>query len=134
MLSEASTHDAAAAPVPDLVKLLALADRVSRLETCGGIGPGMLMSSLVAEAKEAMGNQGGGASAAPKPAPSFDKLPLASCNLSIEERAKWLNVLDPLIMYAGRPGDWGRESKLGVLTMRLMQARAEIVAIEGSGS
>ena len=60
------------------------------------------------------------------PAKTFDELQLASCSLSIEERARWINVLDPLLSYAGRPGDWGRESKLGLLTMRLMQVRAEL--------
>lgn len=130
-MSAVANPNAPAAPAPDLVKLLALAERVSGLETCGGLGPGMLLSSLVAEAREALDSNGGAADAAPKRAITFDQLPLASCSLSIEERAKWLNVLDPLIHYAGRPGDWGRESKLGVLTMRIMQARAEIVATEG---
>ena len=60
------------------------------------------------------------------PAKSFDDLPLASCAPSLEERARWINVLDPLLRYAGSPGDWGRESKLGQLTMRLMQVRAEL--------
>ncbi|GKT22546.1 hypothetical protein [Acidovorax sp. SUPP3334] len=57
---------------------------------------------------------------------TFDDLPLATCSLSIEERAKWINVLDPLLKYAGRPGDWGRESKLGLLTQRLLQVRQEL--------
>lgn len=62
----------------------------------------------------------------PPSAKSFNDLPLASCAPSLEERARWINVLDPLLKYAGSPGDWGRESKLGQLTMRLMQARAEL--------
>lgn len=57
---------------------------------------------------------------------TFDDLPLAECPLSIEERAKWINVLDPLLRYAGRPGDWGYGSKLGLLTQRLLQVRQEI--------
>lgn len=57
---------------------------------------------------------------------SFAALPLASTSPSLEERARWINVLDPLLRYAGRPGDWGRESKLGLLTMRLLQVRAEL--------
>lgn len=61
------------------------------------------------------------------PAKTFNELPLASSSLSLEERARWINVLDPLLSYAGRPGDWGRDSKLGQLTMRLMQVRAELV-------
>lgn len=64
--------------------------------------------------------------AAANPAAGFADLPLATCPLSLEERARWINVLDPLLRYAGRPGDWGRESKLGLLTMRLMQVRAEL--------
>ena len=35
-------------------------------------------------------------------------------------------MLDPLLKYAGRPGDWGRESKLGLLTQRLLQVRQEL--------
>lgn len=60
------------------------------------------------------------------PAKTFEALPLAVCPLSIEERARWINVLDPLLSYAGRPGDWGRTSKLGQLTMQLMQVRAAL--------
>ena len=61
---------------------------------------------------------------------TFEELPLATCSLSIEERAKWINVLDPLLKYAGRPGDWGRETKLGLLTQRLLQVRQELVQAE----
>lgn len=60
---------------------------------------------------------------------AFDDLPLAESPLSIEERAKWINVLDPLLRYAGRPGDWGRDSKLGLLTQRLLQVRQELVSV-----
>ncbi|GKT19758.1 hypothetical protein AVHY2522_23655 [Acidovorax sp. SUPP2522] len=56
----------------------------------------------------------------------FEGLPLATSRLSIEERARWINVLDPMLRYAGRPGDWGRESKLGLLTQRLLQVRQEL--------
>ncbi len=73
------------------------------------------------------------AAPAPKPAPTFEQLPLASCSLSPREAGRWLNVINPLLKYAGSPGDWGRESKLGVLTMRLMQARAELSAMESDG-
>ena len=125
---------AAEAPVPDLVKLLALAERITHLNAAvPSIGAGML-ASLIEDAHRALGQQGCKAVAAPQPASTFESLPLASCSLSIAERERWINVLDPLIKYAGRPGDWGRESKLGVLTMRLMQARAEIAATEGRES
>jgi len=60
----------------------------------------------------------------------FDELPLAATALSIEERARWIAVLDPLLAFAGSPGDWGYQSKLGVLTQRLHQIRAEIVSDE----
>lgn len=58
---------------------------------------------------------------------TFNELPMATCQLSIEERARWINVLDPLLKYAGSPGDWGYESKLGLLTMRLLEVRRELV-------
>lgn len=64
--------------------------------------------------------------AAASPAAGFADLPLATCPLSLEERARCINVLAPLLSYAGRPGDWGRKSKLGLLTMRLMQVRVEL--------
>ena len=60
------------------------------------------------------------------PSKTFDSLPLATCAPSLEERARWINVIDPLLKYAGRPGDWGRDSQLGLLTMRLMQVRAAL--------
>ena len=62
---------------------------------------------------------------APAPKP-FAQLPLAASPLSIEERAKWINVLDPLLKYAGSPGDWGYGSQLGLLTQRLLHVRQEI--------
>ncbi len=61
----------------------------------------------------------------PVPTP-FAQLPLATCSLSIEERVKWINVLDPLLKYAGSPGDWGYGSKLGLLTQRLQQVQQEL--------
>lgn len=51
---------------------------------------------------------------------------LASCGLSAHEYARWTQLLDPLIKYAGRPGDWGRETTLGLLTMRLLHARESL--------
>lgn len=59
---------------------------------------------------------------------TFDELPLAESELSIEERARWIAALDPLLKYAGSPGDWGYQSKLGVLTQKLYQIRSEIAA------
>lgn len=64
---------------------------------------------------------------------TFDDLPLTQTPLSLEEAAKWINVIDPLLKYAGSPGDWGYKSKLGILTQRLYEVRAQIVAAhEGS--
>ena len=60
------------------------------------------------------------------PAKAFKDLPLSESALSSEERAKWINVLDPLLKYAGAPGDWGYGSKLGQLIQVLTRARAEI--------
>lgn len=59
---------------------------------------------------------------------TFDELPLSESKLSFEERVRWFNVVDPLVKYAGRPGDWGHDSKLGVLTQRLLQVRAELLS------
>ncbi len=64
-------------------------------------------------------------------AQTYDEMPLSESPLSIEERARWIAVLDPLLKYAGSPGDWGYQSKLGVLTQKLHQARAEIVGAAG---
>jgi len=57
---------------------------------------------------------------------TFDELPLAGCELSIKNRVRWIAVLDPLLAYAGSPGDWGYLSKLGLLTKALYQVRAEL--------
>ena len=59
--------------------------------------------------------------------PAFKDCPLATCTLSIEERAKWLNVIDPMLSYGGSPGDWGYDSKLGRLLLVLREVRSEIV-------
>lgn len=56
----------------------------------------------------------------------FEDLPLSSTNLTMNEKAKWLLVLDPLLAYAGSPGDWGYNSKLGALIIRLHEVRDEI--------
>lgn len=60
-------------------------------------------------------------------APAFKDCPLATCTLSLEERAKWLGVIDPMLRYGGSPGDWGYDSKLGRLLLVLREVRAEIV-------
>jgi hypothetical protein len=65
---------------------------------------------------------------------TFDAMPLAASPLSIEERARWIAVLDPLLRYAGSPGDWGYESKLGILTKHLYSVRAQIVSGEDAAA
>lgn len=59
-------------------------------------------------------------------APSFEALPLAECPLSEEERARWISVLEPLLKYAGAPGDWGYSSQLGILTKHLHRVKAAL--------
>jgi hypothetical protein len=56
----------------------------------------------------------------------FHECPLAACELSPEERTRWLAVLDQLLKYAGSPGDWGYESKLGRLTLVARDLRRDI--------
>lgn len=58
----------------------------------------------------------------------YNELPLSETPLSMEERVRWVSVLDPLLKYAGSPGDWGYGSKLGVLTRHLYQLRTEIMS------
>lgn len=60
------------------------------------------------------------------PAKGFDALPLASYGPTREERCRWIAALDALLRYAGSPGDWGYESKLGQIITRLIQVRAEL--------
>jgi len=57
---------------------------------------------------------------------AFDELPLATSLLTIKERVRWIAVLDHLLAYAGSPGDWGYQSKLGLLTKTLYQVRTEL--------
>lgn len=59
---------------------------------------------------------------------------LAACGLSENEYARWTQLLDPLIKYAGRPGDWGRETMLGMLTMRMLQVRETIKRQRGGAA
>lgn len=56
----------------------------------------------------------------------FNECPLAERELSIEERARWSGVLDQLLKYAGAPGDWGYESKLGRLTLIARDLRRDL--------
>lgn len=58
---------------------------------------------------------------------NYSEMPLAACPLSGRERDTVLGHLDLLLRYLGAPGDWGYESKLGQMTIRLAELRNEIV-------
>ncbi len=58
---------------------------------------------------------------------NYNEMPIAACPLSDGERARMLMHLDQLLRYLGAPGDWGYESKLGLMTIRLSELRNEIV-------
>ena len=60
------------------------------------------------------------------PPQTFAGLPLAESALSHDECMRWLAVINPMLKYAGSPGDWGYESWLGRLTQHLYQLRAEL--------
>ena len=58
------------------------------------------------------------------------ELPISTHPLSASEKVRWLDALDALLRYAGAPGDWGYESKLGLTTDHLHKLRAEIRHLE----
>lgn len=58
---------------------------------------------------------------------NYSEMPVANCPLRDAERDTVLAHLDPLLRYLGAPGDWGYESKLGQMTIRLNELRNEIV-------
>lgn len=91
------------------------------------------MAATVAGADVCTTAPGAAPSPIPKLALTFDRLPLASCCLSPQEAGRWINVINPLLKYAGSPGDWGRDSKLGLLTIHLLQARAEMLSMAPEG-
>ena len=57
----------------------------------------------------------------------YSEMPITNSPLSDLERGKLLALLDSLLYYLGAPGDWGYESKLGQMTIRLSELRNEIV-------
>ncbi|WP_295377252.1 hypothetical protein [uncultured Pseudacidovorax sp.] len=59
---------------------------------------------------------------------AFDGLPLADQPLSFEDRVGWFGAIDQLLGFAGRPRDWGADSKLGVLVAQLLQVRADLLS------
>ena len=52
--------------------------------------------------------------------------PLCSSPLSSTEALQLESNLMPLLRYLGSPGDWGYETKLGRLTILLLELRVEI--------
>ena len=57
---------------------------------------------------------------------AYQDLPLSSSPLSHDEAVKIETLLDPLLRYLGSPGDWGYETKLGLMTLELKRLRSEI--------
>lgn len=57
---------------------------------------------------------------------NYSDMPLSTCPLNQSERERWLDVLSVILRYAGAPGDWGYESKLGMTTKHLIELRQEI--------
>ena len=60
----------------------------------------------------------------------FDNLPLASVVPSGEECEKLIAAMDPLLSATGSPGQWGYNTKLGVLTECLGSLRQVLFAIK----
>lgn len=60
-----------------------------------------------------------------RPLHPFDELPMPK--LSMEERVKILAALEPLVKYLGSPGDWGYSTKLGILTIKLLEVRQQLM-------
>lgn len=58
---------------------------------------------------------------------SYSEMPLVAHPLSDVEKARLLACLEPLLHYLGAPGDWGYETKLGRMTISLIELRNEIV-------
>lgn len=58
---------------------------------------------------------------------TFDDLPLLAQPLNERERESMLAHMDAFLLHLGAPGDWGYETKLGVLTLRLREVRYEIL-------
>ena len=58
---------------------------------------------------------------------NYSEMPLVACPLSEVEKARLLAYLEPLLRHLGAPGDWGYETKLGRMTIRLSELRNDIV-------
>ena len=57
---------------------------------------------------------------------AYNDMPLVAHPLNERERSTLLLRLDDLLKFLGAPGDWGYESKLGVMTQQLLALRREI--------
>ncbi|QIL81772.1 hypothetical protein G7047_19015 [Diaphorobacter sp. HDW4A] len=62
----------------------------------------------------------------------FDNLPLAAVAPSGEECEKWIAALDTLLRVAGSPGQWGYNTKLGILTECLGSIHQVLFALKTS--
>lgn len=61
-----------------------------------------------------------------RPLHPFDDLPLG--NLDMEDRLRILTHLEPLVKFLGSPGDWGYDKKIGVLTIKLIEVRQQLLS------
>lgn len=63
----------------------------------------------------------------------YKDLPLVAHPLTDVERAVLVRLVGHLVEFLRAPGDWGYESKLGVLTERLIELRLELRGIRELG-
>lgn len=56
----------------------------------------------------------------------FSSAPLARQPLTTAEKVRLQALLDPLVGFLGRPGDWGYGTKLGDLAIRLRVLQDEV--------
>ncbi len=63
---------------------------------------------------------------------AYKDLPLVAHPLNDAERGKLLLRLDDLLKFLGSPGDWGYDTKLGVITQTLIALRRDVINAERS--
>jgi len=57
---------------------------------------------------------------------NYSEMPLVGSPLSEVEKARLLAHLEPLLRFLGAPGDWGYETKLGQMTIRLRELNNDL--------
>ena len=57
---------------------------------------------------------------------TYNDMPLVAHPLNERERTTLVMRLDDLLKFLGAPGDWGYETKLGVMTQQLIALRRDI--------